>query len=148
VHADDAEPFTGIEREVEVAEQPLAVAVVVANPVQLDDPVAEAGGAEVQVEIAGAGRRLGATLDDGGGRVDARLGLAGARRRTPTQPGELGAGEVAADRLGGGGTLLSLGAGLEVAGVPAFVDMAGAPVELEDAGGDPVEQVPVVGDED
>ena len=43
------------------------------------------------------------------------------------------------------GQRLALGAGFQVAGVPAGVDVATAAIELEDPGGHPVEHVAIVG---
>ena len=91
--------------------------------------------------------RLGSALDDGGGRLDAGLRLAGAGRRAPAQPRQLLAGQVAAGGLGPGRLLLPAGPALEVGAVAALVHVARAPIELEDAAGDPIEQVAVVGDQ-
>ena len=77
-----------------------------------------------------------------------RLGLAGAGRGAAPQPRQLGPGQVAPLALGGGLSLGPLGPGLEVGGVAAVVDVAAPAVELEDAGGQPVEHVAVVRDED
>ena len=75
------------------------------------------------------------------------LGLRVRAGRPPAQPGQLRAGQVAADGVGRHLPLAPLAAGGQVAGVAVVVDVALAPVELEDAGGDPVEDVAVVGDE-
>src|SRR6185503_14244877 len=105
---------------------------------------AEAGARIGQVERAGPGRRLGPSLDDARGRVDAGARLAGAGRRAPAQPGELLAGQVAPGGLGGGGALVAGGAPFEVGVVAADVDEGATPVELEHLGGHAVEHVAVV----
>jgi hypothetical protein len=142
-----AEALVGGEQQVEPTEEQRPRAVAVAGAVELDDLVAEAGRAEVEVELARAGRGLGPALDQRGGRRDPGLGLAGAGRGAPSQPGQLATGQVAPGRLGTRGLLLALGPGLEVGAVAALVHVGVAPVELEDAGGDPVEHMAVVGDE-
>src|SRR5690606_32668646 len=148
VRADDAEAFAPVEREVERGEQVGPVAEAVCDAVQLDDLVAESRRAlEQQGEVAVASGRGGwrrAGLD---GTLDARLGLAGARRRATAQPRQLGAREVATRRFGDRGLLLPVGARREVTGVPTVVDEAAAAVELEHPGGEAVEHVAVVGDE-
>ena len=118
-----------------------------ADVVQLDDLVPQPGRAQVQVGDAHPGRGLAPALDHGGGRLDAGLGLAAAGRRAPPQPGQLLAGQVAAGGLGRVGLGLAGGLGFEVGGVAAVVHVAPAPVQLQDPGGDPIQQVAVVGDQ-
>ena len=101
-----------------------------------------------EVERARAGSGLGLGLDDAGGGLDAGLGLARAGRRAPAQPRQLLAGQDLARRLVGRRLLLALGLALEVGVVAAVVDVAGAAVELEHLGRDPVEHVAVVGHQD
>ncbi len=75
------------------------------------------------------------------------LGLLVRAGAPAAQPRQLLASQVPAGGFGLGGLRLASGAGVEVAGVAAVVDVADAPVQLDDAGGDPVEQVAVVGDQ-
>ena len=124
VRADDAEPLPRVERQLDAAEQPRAVAVAVTDAVQVDGVVAEPWRAEPEVEVALASGPLGAPLDDRGRRRDAGLRLARACRRAAPQPGQLGPRQVAADPFLAGGERLALGARLQVAGVPAGVDVA------------------------
>ena len=124
------------------------VAEPMAHAVQLDDAVPQSGGAGVQRQVTRPGRCLGPTLDDLRGRLDPGLGLGGAGRRTPAQPGELGPGEVLAPVLGLGRLLLPTGPALQVGVVAAVVHIAGAAIELQDPGGDAVQEVAVVGDQD
>ena len=145
VRPDDAEPLTRVEGEVDATEQPRPVAVAVADAVQLDRLVAEARRAERQVQLALARGPLRTALDDRRRRGDARLGLAGPRRRAPAQPLELGPGQVATDALLGDGALLALEPRREVRGVAALVHVAATAVELEDPRRHPVEHVAVVG---
>ena len=98
VGSDDPEALTRVEGQVEVPEQP-AVAVAVADVVELHHLVTEAGRLDVQREVAGAGGGLGARGHQRGGGVDPRLRLAGARGRAAPEPRQLGAGEVASLRL-------------------------------------------------
>src|SRR5581483_2734750 len=74
--------------------------------------------------------------------------LAGAGRSPPAQPRQLLAGQVAAGGLGRRRLLLARGPALEVGGVAALVHVTPASVELQDAGGDAVEHVAVVGHQD
>jgi hypothetical protein len=83
VGADDAEPLVAREAQLEAAEQPRAVAPAVADAVQVDDLVAQAGAAHREVERAGPRRGVGAALDDRRGRRDAGPGLAGPCGRAP-----------------------------------------------------------------
>ena len=126
-----------------------ALAVPVGHVVELDHRVAEARhldevGERQLVGPVGRGARPSTTARAA---VDLGLRLAGAGRRPPPQPRQLGPGQVAPLVLGGGLALGPLGAGGEVGGVAAVVQVPRAPVELEDARRDPVEHVPVVGDE-
>jgi hypothetical protein len=118
-----------------------------ADVVQVDDLVAQPGGTEPQVGYALARRRLRSALDDGGGGLDAGLGLAGPRRRPSPEPGELLAGQDPSGRLGGRRLLLAGRPVLQVDVVAALVDVALPAVELEDASGDAIEQVAVVADQ-
>ena len=93
--------------------------------------------------------RLGRPLPDQGlGCRHPGLRLAATGLGTTPQPGQFAPGEVPPPVLGRRGLLLTLGPGLEVGGVAALMEEVGAPVELEHAGGDPVEEVAVVGDDD
>ena len=87
-------------------------------------------------------------LGDQPSRGDVGLGFAGAGRGASAQPRQLGASQVAPLALGGGLPLGPLGPGLEVGGVAAIVHVGPPAIELEDAGGQPVEHVAVVGHED
>ena len=126
------------------------VAEAVADAVQVDHLVAQAGrGPAAQVEVD---RRRPATgprpstmaVAD----VIRALGLrvrAGAPRRSQASSERARlrrTASAAASRSS------RSAAGGQVAGVAVVVDVAPAPVELEDAGGDPVEDVAVVGDQD
>ena len=145
VGTDDAEPLPGVEREVDTAEQPRPVAEAVAHPFEVDHVVAEAGGAESEIELAAAGRGFGPAFDDRRRRLDAGLRLARPRRRAPPEPRQLRTGEVATNRFLPRGLGLPVGLGFEVGGITALVHVAPAPIELDDPGRDPVEDVTVVG---
>ena len=84
----------------------------------------DAAGAEAPAPDRRRGRRLGPPLDDRGGGGDARLGLARPGRRPATEPGQLAAGQVAADVLGGDGLLLACRPAVEVGGVPRATVLA------------------------
>ena len=96
---------------------------------------------------AGAGGRLGPRTDNPPGGIDAGLGLAGAGRGAPTQPGQFPPGQVATGGFCLGGAVRPLGCRGQVAGVATLVHIRTAPVQLEHAGGDPVEKMTVVADE-
>jgi hypothetical protein len=149
VGPDDAEPLPRVEQQVDVLEQRRTTGPGEPDVVQLDDDIAEARRAEArQVEVAGSGGGLGAPLHQLRRRLDARLGLARARRGAPPQPRQLGAREVLAHLLGGGSALLTFDARLEPRRVPAFVHVAATPIDLDHARRDLVEHVPVMGDEE
>src|SRR5699024_4319236 len=84
----------------------------------------------------------------GGGRLDPGSGFAGSGRRPAAQPFEFAAGQVAADGLRFFGPAVPFGPALQVGAVPALVHVSGTAVEFEDPGGEAVENVTVVGDED
>ncbi len=145
VGADDAEALTGVDGQVEALEEQGPVAPSMTDTVEFDDLVAQAGCSEGQVELPDAGGIFGPTRHDGSGRSDAGLGLSRTGRCAPPEPGQLARREVAPNRFGDDSALLALGAGLEVRRVAAFMHVAAAPVEFEDAGGDPVEHMTIVG---
>jgi hypothetical protein len=145
---DHAEALAWVEEQVDATEEPRSVgAEPVADPVQLHHLVAQARGLDVQRQLASPGGRLGAALNDGGGRADVGLGLRGSSRRAPAEPGELLASQVLPHGLGGLGLAVSLVATFEVGRVAPLVHEALPAVELEDPGGEPVEHVAIVGDE-
>ncbi len=119
-----------------------------AHAAALDDLVAQPGHGHLELHVPGPGR-LGRPLPDQRlGCGDPGLRLAAAGLGTAPQPGQFAAGQVPPPVLGRGGLLLALGPGLEVGAVAALVEEVGTPVELEHAGGDAVEEVAVVGDDD
>src|SRR5205814_4406363 len=115
---------------------------------QLDDFVAQARRPHIEVEFLGPRRSRRPTVDERGRARDAGLRLPGPRGGTAPQPRQHPPGEVAARALRAFGLLLTLGPSGEVGGVAAFVDERSTAVELEDAGGDPIEDVAVMSDED
>ncbi len=146
-----AQALPGAEVQLEVLEQRGPGAVAVSHAVKLEDPVAQPGrGAPLppagQVQVPGPVGGGATGLHDGGGRGDAGLGLAGTGRGPPAQPGQLGPGQVPPHRLGSGLPLGPLGGGRQIAAVAPVVQVAPPPVELEDAGADPIEDVAVMGD--
>ncbi len=147
VGPDHPHPVAGSEEQVDPGEHGIAPVVGDAHAGALDHLVAEPGHGRPEVEFAGPGRLGRPAVDQGPGRGDAGPGFAAAGLGPPAQPGQLRPGEVAPGGLGRRGLLLPLGPGLEVGGVAPLVDERRPPVELEHAGGDPVQQVAVVGDE-
>ena len=149
VGADDPEPLAGIERQVDAPEQPRIRRRSGGRRRASSTTVSPSRGApKARSSVAAAGRRLRA----GPRRSPSprRCGPCGLRVRAGAPRRSQASSERARLRrtvLPPGRLLLALGAGLEVAGVAAVVHVAAAPVELEDAGGHPVEHVAVVGDE-
>ncbi len=135
-------------KQLEALEQRLVAGMGEGEVVQLDDLVAEAGGAEVQRQRALASRVFGSTFDESGGLLDASLWLARARRCASAQPGQLLASQVAAGRLGDGGPFFAFGPPGEIGVVATVVHVAASAVELEHAGAHPIEKMAVVGDHD
>jgi len=152
VRADDPQPLTRVEQQVDMAEQPRPVRRRRPEPmphaVQLHHLVAQPRGVAVQRQLAGPERRIGSVIHQVGGRHHASLGLARPGRRSSPQPRQLTPDEVAADRGGSSVPFDPFRPRREVRRVAAFVDMGPAPVELQDPSGDPIEHVAIVGDED
>jgi hypothetical protein len=111
VDADDADPVARPEVPVDAVEQqPLAEGQ--RHAVQLVDRLAEACGGEALQGDVVAGRRL--VGDEGVGRVDPELRLAGARGRAAAQPGQLLLDQLQPLLLGGRGHPVPLGPGQDV----------------------------------
>ena len=148
VGADDAQALAPAEDEIDAGQHQRPVAVAEPDAVHSMTLSPSRGVIAGQLELGRPGRGLGAVLDEPDGGVDPGLGLAGAGLGAPAEPGQLPPGQVAPGGFGRRGLLLAFGPGLQVGGVAPFVHVGAAPVELEHPGGDPVEQVAVVGDED
>jgi hypothetical protein len=143
VGAQQRHPVAGADVPVDAGEDRL-VARGEGDVGQLVHLLAEAGGSKALQGHRVTG--LGNIGDQGVGRVDAELRLAGPRRWAPTQPGDLLAEQVLPARLHGGRDPQPLGARQGPRGVPALVDADRLVGDLPGTGGDRVEEPAVVGD--
>ena len=148
VRPHDAQSFPPVHREVDAGEDEWSVAVAEGNLFALDHLVAEAGGvigrssSAERTAATGAPsiRRFAASIRAWGLR-DPRLGAA-------AEPGQLSPGQVPPGRFRRGSVVLAFGFRFEIRPVPTFVHVGTPAVELQHPGGDPIEQVTVVGHQD
>ena len=149
VAAHDAGALAGAEFEVEIAEEPAGVVVgadVDACFFEFDHDVAESGrrgDEEVHLGLDFGGVLVFDVVEG----IETAAGFGGARFDAGADPFEFFLEELLALLLGVAGNVLADGFGLEEGGVVAGVGVGFAAVDFDDAGGDGVEKVAVVGDE-
>ncbi len=144
VRADDTDPVAGPDVPGDIGQQgPL---IGNGDRLQLEHLLAEPGGGQAaKRHLVTCRWHVG---DQRVRRVDAEPGLAGARRRSPAQPGDLLAQHVLAFGLDVGGDPGAFGTGERPGRVPALVAADGALADLPRPDGDGIEEPAVVGDDD
>ena len=129
-----------------------------ATPVELDDLVAEPVGADTEHEVGPPHtRRRGSPIDDLGRMPETGLGLRRPGGRTPSQPGQLATSQDPARRLGPGLAFEARRPRVQIrrVGTRSFGGHVHVPLPVVDldhlarpaTGREPIEHVPVVGDE-
>ena len=149
VGPDDAQPLPSAEHQVDPGQHRRPRRVVKAGAVALDDLVTQPWGVEGQLQRGRPGRSLGPVVDQAVGGVDPGLGFAATGPGPPVgaRPAPVGPGSGGWTRPTAACSSRSARA-CRYDRVPSVVHVGPTSVELHHPGGDPVEQVTVVGHED